>query len=194
MKGDKTKPATDAEVTTVDPESGYEGERRGTSTALHLVISFGTQGGMLMRNASLTLSPFPAPGKNERGQARPRGHGEGSGRGRATRTRGRGQAPGAGYQGGERRNDGRRSAHALPDTEKRVASGWGAEDGAAELTGKSTIPQGALSLCNGTDVDGDVFADDVAEVEGATDATKEAAEPQTPAGVSDHDRLLENRL
>lgn len=125
LKGEgKTKPATDAEVTTVDPESGFEGERR-------------------------------APGKNERGQARPRGHGEGSGRGRATRTRGRGQAPGAGYQGGERRNDGRRSAHALPDTEKRVASGWGAEDGAAELT---------------------------AEVEGATDATKEAAEPQTPSG------------
>lgn len=31
MKGDKTKPATDAEVTTVDPESGFEGERRGES-------------------------------------------------------------------------------------------------------------------------------------------------------------------
>lgn len=37
MKGEgKTKPATDAEVTTVDPESGFEGERRG---ALRLVWS-----------------------------------------------------------------------------------------------------------------------------------------------------------
>lgn len=124
LKGDKSKPATDAETTTVDPESGFEGERR-------------------------------APGKNERGQARPRGHGEGSGRGRATRTpRGRGGQAG-GLNGGERRNDGRRSAHAHPDSEKRVASGWGAEDGTAELT---------------------------AEVEGAVDANKEAAEPQTPTG------------
>lgn len=86
---------------------------------------------------TIVLTTTIAPGKNERGQARPRGHGEGSGRGRATRTRGRGQAPGAGYQGGERRNDGRRSAHAHPDTEKRVASGWGAEDGETELTGES---------------------------------------------------------
>lgn len=70
--------------------------------------------------------------------------------------RGRGQAPGAGYQGGDRKNDPRRSAHAVPDTEKRIASGWGAEEGTAELT---------------------------AEVEGATDAAKETAQTgtETPA-------------
>lgn len=138
LKGEgKTKPATDAEVTTVDPESGFEGERRGALRLLRSIhVCVGREHAGLTRHEH-RRSPLTAPGKNERGQARPRGHGEGSGRGRATRTRGRGQAPGAGYQGGERRNDGRRSAHALPDTEKRVASGWGAEDGAAELTGGS---------------------------------------------------------
>lgn len=138
LKGEgKTKPATDAEVTTVDPESGFEGERRGALRLLRSIhVCVGREHAELTRHGP-RRSTLTAPGKNERGQARPRGHGEGSGRGRATRTRGRGQAPGAGYQGGERRNDGRRSAHALPDTEKRVASGWGAEDGAAELTGGS---------------------------------------------------------
>lgn len=115
-----------AETSATDPEAGFEGERRAPS----------------------------------RGQGVPRGQGEGRGRGRATRTRGgRGGAAGgkdAGLSGaaGERRQDGRKSAHALPDSEKRVASGWGPEEGTAELT---------------------------AEVEGAKDATEEAAVPQTPA-------------
>jgi len=114
-----------AEVIAVEPETGFEGERRAPS----------------------------------RGQGAPRG--EGRGRGRATRARGgRGGAAGGegrkdgAYTGGERRHDGRKSAHALPDTEKRVASGWGAEEGTAEL---------------------------VAEVEGANDASEESATPQTPA-------------
>ncbi|KAJ9102453.1 hypothetical protein QFC21_002853 [Naganishia friedmannii] len=116
-------------VESTDPESGFEGERR-------------------------------APGRNG-----PRGHGEGRGRGRATRAPrgGRGGAAGgaAGGErpahGGERRHDGRRSAHALPDSEKRVASGWGADEGNAELA---------------------------AEVEGAVDASKEAASPDADAAAT----------
>lgn len=130
LKSNADKPTPESEVTIVEPEQGFDGERR-------------------------------APSKNERGQARPRGHGEGAGRGRATRTRGRGSyggPAGPGFTGGERRNDGRRSAHALPDSDKKIAQGWGADDGKAELT---------------------------AEVEGAVDATKELAEPQTPAAEGD---------
>ncbi|KAJ9121652.1 hypothetical protein QFC22_002272 [Naganishia vaughanmartiniae] len=109
-----------------DPESGFEGERR-------------------------------APGRNG-----PRGHGE-RGRGRVPRAPrgGRGGSAAAGgaerpAHGGERRHDGRRSAHALPDSEKRVASGWGADEGNAELA---------------------------AEVEGAVDASKEAASPDADAAA-----------
>lgn len=90
-----------------------------------------------------------APGRNG-----PRGHGE-RGRGRAPRApRGRGAAPVSGGHTADRKSDGRKSAHALPDSEKRVASGWGADEGKAELA---------------------------AEVEGAVDANKEAAAPDTDA-------------
>ncbi|KAJ9107931.1 hypothetical protein QFC19_002674 [Naganishia cerealis] len=95
-----------------------------------------------------------APGRNAP-RAGGEGRGEGRGRGRATRApRGRGAAAGAGGVPHERRQDGRKSAHALPDTEKRVASGWGPEEGNAELA---------------------------AEVEGAVDASKEAAAPDAEA-------------
>lgn len=94
-----------------------------------------------------------APGKNT-----PRGQGEGRGRARAPR------APRAGRGSianvGDRKPDNRRSAHGTghvhEDSEKRVASGWGAEEGKAELA---------------------------AEVEGAVDATKEAAAPDADAAA-----------
>lgn len=91
-----------------------------------------------------------APGRNG-----PRGHGE-RGRGRVPRpARGRGGAPAiSGGHTADRKSDGRKSGHALPDSEKRVASGWGADEGKAELA---------------------------AEVEGAVDANKEAAAPDTDA-------------
>lgn len=122
-----TSDKTDA-VESTDPESGFEGERRAT------------------------------------GRNGPRGQGEGRGRGRATRAPrgGRGGAAGGEHHparaihGGERKHDGRRSAHALPDSEKRVASGWGADEGNAELA---------------------------AEVEGAVDASKEAASPDADAAA-----------
>lgn len=128
LKTSADKTASTDAVESTDPESGFEGERRAT------------------------------------GRNGPRGQGEGRGRGRATRApRGRGAAAGgaAGGEraahGGERRHDGRRSAHALPDSEKRVASGWGADEGNAELA---------------------------AEVEGAVDASKEAAAPDADAAAA----------
>lgn len=95
-----------------------------------------------------------APGKNT-----PRGQGEGRGRARAPRAPRAGR--GAAANIGDRKPDNRRpghghSGHALADSEKRVASGWGADEGKAELA---------------------------AEVEGAVDASTEAAAPDADAAA-----------
>jgi plasminogen activator inhibitor 1 RNA-binding protein len=157
-----------AEVIAVEPETGFEGERRGQWKWFRIAQEPVTE--------SQNRPCFTAP---SRGQGAPRG--EGRGRGRATRARGgRGGAAGGegrkdgAYTGGERRHDGRKSAHALPDTEKRVASGWGAEEGTAELVGECP-PAPSLPWF----VDHSPFI--TAEVEGANDASEESATPQTPA-------------
>ncbi len=133
---------------------------------------------MSLRRHHLSLDPTKAaPARGERGQSGPRGHGEGRGRGRATRTRGGrgGAAGGEGRPVGDRRADHRRSAHALPDSEKKVASGWGADEGNAELEGGCGCGmgrgKGSLTMRRLA----------AAETEGAKDATDEAAVPGTPA-------------